>query len=171
VATVDLSREFASGGGTLSMTMRIAQVVYTLTQFPSVERVAFQLDGQPVETIGGEGLIVDPPVRRADYEAVTPAIMVESPAVGDGVSSPMRVRGTSNVFEATSQINIVDADGLIIAEKTVTASSGTGTRGTFDVLVPFEVDRAQRGALIVFEYSAKDGSQVNVVEIPLDLRP
>jgi hypothetical protein len=169
VATVDLSKEFASGGGTLSMTLRLAQVVYTLTQFPTVERVSFMLDGEPVESIGGEGLIVDPPVGRKDYEYATPAIMVETPCVGDDVSSPMRVAGTANVFEATFQINVVDADGLIIAEKTVTASSGTGQRGTFDVTVPYDIDRGQRGSLIVFEYSAKDGSQTNVVEIPLDL--
>jgi germination protein M len=171
LATVDLSQEFASGGGTLSMTTRIAQVVYTLTQFPSVDRVSFHLDGQPVEAIGGEGLVVDPPVSRSDYEGVTPAILVESPTVGDRVSSPMRITGTANVFEATLQVNIVDWDGLIIAEEMVTATSGSGTRGTFDVTVPFDVERSQRGALIAFTYSAKDGSQQDVVEIPLELLP
>jgi germination protein M len=55
VATVDLSPEFESGGGSLSMQLRVAQVVYTLTRFPSVESVAFMIDGQPVEAIGGEG--------------------------------------------------------------------------------------------------------------------
>jgi germination protein M len=45
LATVDLSREFESGGGSASMSGRLAQVVYTLTQFPTVNRVAFELDG------------------------------------------------------------------------------------------------------------------------------
>ncbi len=45
VATVDLSREFESGGGSFSMSGRLAQVVYTLTQFPEIESVAFELDG------------------------------------------------------------------------------------------------------------------------------
>ena len=49
------------------------------------------------------------------------------------------------------------------------ASSGTGTRGTFDVTVPFSVDKAGLGALIVFSDSPKDGSNINVVEIPLHL--
>ena len=66
-ATVDLSRDFESGGGSSSMLTRVAQVVYTVTQFPAVQRVAFRLDGKPVSAIGGEGVVVDPPVTRADF--------------------------------------------------------------------------------------------------------
>ena len=40
-ATVDLTSTFGSGGGSLSMQERVAQVVYTLTGFPSVQRVVF----------------------------------------------------------------------------------------------------------------------------------
>jgi len=170
IATVDLSQEYASGGGSLSMAMRLAEVVFTLTQFSTVDGVNFKLDGEPVEVFGGEGLILDHPVGRGDYEDLSPAILVESPAVGDTVGSPLRVTGTANVFEATFQLDIVDWDGRIIADEVVTATSGTGTRGTFDVTVPFTVDREGLGALIVFEYSAKDGSQINVVEIPLQLK-
>ncbi len=68
VAEVDLSGEFASGGGSLSMLTRVAQVVYTLTGFPTAESVRFLIDGERVESIGGEGVIVDPPLTRADVE-------------------------------------------------------------------------------------------------------
>jgi spore germination protein GerM len=169
VATVDLSKEYGSGGGSLSMFTRLAQVVFTLTQFPSVDSVRFKLDGKLIDALGGEGIIVDEPLSRADYEEMSPAILVESPTVGATVGSPMRITGTANVFEAVFQINIVDWDGLIVAEKTVMATSGTGTRGTFDVTVPFTVGQAGLGALIVFSESPKDGSQINVVEIPLHL--
>jgi germination protein M len=169
IASVDLSEEYASGGGTLSMSMRLAQVVFTLTQFPTVKGVEFKLDGESVEVFGGEGIILDHPVDRSDYEELSPAILVESPTLGNTVSSPLRVTGTANTFEATFRINIVNWDGLIIADQVVTATSGTGTRGTFDVTVSFEVDREGLGALIVFENSAKDGSPINVVEIPLQL--
>jgi germination protein M len=139
----------------------IAQIVYTLTQFPTVERVT----GNCIPTKAyGRGL------RRSDLEQVTPPIFVESPAVGETVTSPLHVTGTANTFEATFIVNVTDWDGRIVAEQYVTATSGSGERGTFDVSVPFEVDRPG-GSLIVFERSAEDGSQQHVVEIPLDLRP
>jgi spore germination protein GerM len=73
VAEVDLSGAFASGGGSLSMLSRVAQVVYTLTGFPTVDSVRFLIDGERVESIGGEGVIVDRPLTRADVEGPVPA--------------------------------------------------------------------------------------------------
>jgi len=169
VATVDLSKEYESGGGTLSMSLRLAQVVYTLTQFPTVSEVSFQLDGQPVTAFGGEGIILDHPVGRADYEDMTPAILVESPALGDIVTSPVHITGSANTFEATFVVELLDANGQVVAEKQVMATSGTGTRGTFAVDVPFTVDQAGNGTLKVFEQSAKDGSPINTVDIPIKL--
>lgn len=166
-ATVDLSREYESGGGSLSMGLRLAQVVYTLTQFPSVETVQFKLDGKPITVFGGEGFLLEHPVGRLDYEDHTPAILVESPTIGDVVTSPLRVHGSSNTFEATSQLQIVDADGRTLVDQFVTATSGSGTRGTWDVTVPFTAEPGTSISLITFEYSAKDGSMINVTEIPL----
>lgn len=171
VATVDLSKEYESGGGTMSMSARLGQVVYTLTQFPSIESVLFKLDGKPIEVFSGEGFILDHPLTRADYEYVTAPIHVDSPVYGDTVTSPLRVYGTSNVFEATSQLRIVDSAGKKLAEAVVTATSGTGTRGTFDVTVPFEAEPGSDITLMSFEYSAKDGAIVNLTEIPLHVAP
>ncbi len=167
VATVDLSGEFDDGGGSLTMFTRLAQVVHTLTQFPTVEGVLFQLDGEPVETFSSEGIVLDGPQTREDYEDQAPPTLVEAPAVGDIVASPLRLGGTSNVFEATSNYELLDATGAVIAEGFFTASCGTGCRGAFDVEVPFEWAGEPRGTLRVFELSAEDGSRVNVVEIPL----
>lgn len=169
VATVDFSRAFESGGGSLSMVGRLAQVVFTLTQFPTVDAVSFLLDGEPVEVFGGEGVVLDGPVDRSDFEDLTPAIFVDSPPQGAAITSPVRVTGTANTFEAVFQLQIVDGNGQVLAEDVVMATSGSGTRGTFDVTIPFAIDRAGEGAIVVFEESARDGSPVNVVEIPVRL--
>ncbi len=171
VATVDLSGAYDDGGGSLAMFTRLAQVVYTLTQFPTVQGVNFRLDGEPVETFSSEGIVLDHPQERSDFEDQTPAILVESPAVGDTVFSPLRFTGTANTFEATLQYQLLDATGQVIAEDFTTATCGTGCRGTFKVSIPFEYEGEPYGTFRAFELSAKDGSEINVVEIPLIFGP
>ncbi len=170
-ATVDLSTEFDSGGGTLSMTMRLGQVVYTLTQFPTIGRVLFKIDGVPVEVFGGEGIIISDPQTRGDYESVTPALLVESPTPGQSASSPLRVTGTGNTFEADFVAEIRDDKGKVITQAFQRATSGTGTRGTFDFKISFAATKTVMGSLVVYENSAKDGSPINVIKIPLKLQP
>ncbi len=132
-----------------------AQVVTTLTQFPSIRAVVIVTPAGRTE-----------PLNRADFEDLMPTVLVESPLPFERVNSPLRVFGSSNTFEATSQLELLDANGKLLASKTVTASSGTGTRGTFSVSIPFQAP-AGRATLVSFEYSAKDGSRIDEVRIPV----
>ncbi len=93
IARVDLTSEFESGGGSASMQLRLAQIVYTITQFPTVKSVVFSLDGQPIEVLGGEGVIIDHPLTRRDFADQLPAILVTSPALNQRVESPIVLRG------------------------------------------------------------------------------
>jgi germination protein M len=72
VATVDLSGNFELGPSR-SVKMRLAQVVYTLTEDPRVRAVAFSFDGVPEESVPVPGvtLPVDRAVNRLDYESLT----------------------------------------------------------------------------------------------------
>ncbi|SDI14738.1 Sporulation and spore germination [Actinokineospora alba] len=169
LATVDLSGTFASGGGTLSMTSRLAQVVFTLTRFATIDRVNFRLDGVPVTVFGGEGIILDHPQTRADYEDLSPAVLIESPTIGTTARSPLRVYGTANTFEAVFQLQLVDPSGRSLTDRRVMATSGTGTRGAFDVTLRFTVPQSGTGKLIAWYSSPKDGSRVVVAEIPVNL--
>lgn len=51
-----------------------------------------------------------------------------------------------------------------------TSSSGVDW-GVFDFTIDYDVDRTQRGALIVWTSSAEDGSRIDIREYPLVLRP
>ena len=171
LATVDLSREFESGGGSASMFGRLAQVVYTLTQFPTVEGVAFRLDGQPVTVFSGEGIVLDGPSVRSDYEAFLPSIFVDRPAFGATAGNPVRITGVANVFEATFMVEILDEDGDRLARQHVTATCGTGCWGTFDVSIPYDVDSRQTGWLATYVLSARDGSVEELRTYPVELVP
>lgn len=170
VATVDVDGTFDDGGGSASMLGRVAQIVATLTRFPTIERVAFRIDGEPVQAVGGEGVVVDPPVGRRAIEEQTPQILVESPLPGDTVRSPIRLRGTANVFEATVSIDVRGANGKLLKRTFTTATSGTGTRGTFDTEVALP-NGTGPVTVVAYESSAEDGRPLHVVELPLQLVP
>jgi germination protein M len=165
VATINLSSEFEAGGDSVSVQGRIAQVVYTLTQFPTVHGVRFEFDGVSPKSVFIGGF------TRAEYTAILPAIFVDSPAWGATIGSPVRVTGMANVFEATFRIAILDASGTVLVDQRAMASCGTGCWGTFDVTVPYHVTTAQRGSLRVYDLSAKDGSRENVTDYPVTLTP
>jgi germination protein M len=133
----------------------LAQVVYTLTQFPTVKSVE----------VGGKRY------TRKSMEGHTPAILVESPLAFETVPNPIRATGTANTFEANFQYELVDPAGKVVDEHFVTATSGTGTRGTFDFTTKPYTGEAGQGALVVLELSAKDGSRINEIRIPLRLEP
>jgi Sporulation and spore germination/Immunoglobulin-like domain of bacterial spore germination len=168
--TVDLSSRFQAGGGSLSMQLRVAQVVFTATQLASVQRVAFRLDGRPVKAIGGEGVMVDPPVGRTAFEAQAPAILVEQPLPGDTPTTPLEVRGSANVFEAQLAVDVKTTTGKLLTHRNLRASAGTGTRGRFSVRLPL---RGTTGKVVVVAYSrsAKNGARINIVRVPITLRP
>lgn len=168
VATVDLGKRYESGGGTLSMSMRLAQVVYTLTQFPTVTSVRFALDGKPVTVFSGEGIILEHPQTRADLEERLPAVLVESPLPGQRVTSPIVVRGLANTFEGVFRVQVRDPRGTLVADRVFTAGA-MGFWKAFSVSVPFSGAASGAGELSVSTDSPKDGSRTVIVTVPVTL--
>ena len=123
-----------------------AEIVYTLTQFSTVERV---------DVAGRSGL------TRDDFRSYVPAILIETPASGAQVPPTFHVSGTASVFEATLVVQLVRA-GKVIAKRTVTASEGAPGRGTFDTTLQATPGDATVAA---FAPSAADGSPQHEVDV------
>jgi germination protein M len=165
VALVNLSSEFEAGGDSASIVGRTAQVVYTLTQFPTIHGVRFEFDGVPPKTVFiGE-------LTRSTYTQFLPAIFVDGPAWAGTMANPAHITGVANVFEAAFRVAILDASGRVLVDQPASASCGTGCWGTFDVTVPYHVATTQPGTLRVYDRSAKDGSTENVTDYPVTLTP
>lgn len=145
IATVDLSSEFESGGGSMAMFSRLAQVVYTATRFPSIEAVQIALDGEVVDVFSGEGLILSEPITRSflDGTGLIPEVLLESPAWWQTIDSPVPVNGTTTPGTSLTW-ELLDDDGLPIASGDMAADDGS-----FSVEVPYELDRAQVGTIIL----------------------
>jgi hypothetical protein len=172
-AIVDLSREFATGGGSLSMMARVAQVVYTATQFSGVSDVLILIEGESVEALGGEGLMLAEPQSRTDYADLVPSILVEEPSwgttlvIGNSVTFSGSVHASGGVFH----LELIDGNGVVVAKQLVSTQGTSGTQRPFSakLVVPQDA-RAGWGAVVASRVSSKDGKRTVIAEIPVEIR-
>jgi len=167
-ADVNLNAAYESGGGSLSMTARLMQMVFTLTQFVPVHGVRFQINDKPVSSFGGEGVVLDNPVSRVDFQSFLPPIFIDSPAIGQTVSSPFTVRGVANVFEGQFSVEVTTADGKVLVRKHVHAAMGH--YADFRTKLRFSVATQSAGSVTGFDRSAKDGARIDAYAVPVELR-
>lgn len=130
-----------------------AEIVYTLTGFPAIDRV---------DVAGRTGL------TRADFAAYLPPILVESPGADAEVPLVIQIAGSASVFEATLVVELV-RDGKVMDKQTVTASQGAPARGTFETML----HAPSPGAAIIsaFAPSAENGEPQHQVDVPVTIMP
>lgn len=132
---------------------QIAEIVYTLTQFPSIERV---------DVAGRNGL------TRADFATYLAPILVEQPGAGAEVPLAIEVTGSASVFEATLVLELV-RDGKVLEKQTVTASEGAPARGTFEATL--RAPSAGAATISAFAPSAENGMPQHQVDVPVTVTP
>ena len=156
LGALDIGAGVSIDGGTATVALdratqdEQAEIVYTLTQFSTIDRV---------DVAGRTGL------TRADFASYVPPILVESPAAGAQVPATFHVSGSASVFEATLVVQLV-RDGKVIAKRSVTASEGAPGRGTFDTTL-----HATPGDVTVsaFAPSAADGKPQHEVDVAVSV--
>jgi hypothetical protein len=158
VATIDFAAAFY-GGATDTVRLRQAQVVYTLTQFPTVTTVRFLADGDPAGAAVG----------RDAYTDLLPPIVVLNPVIGQRVTSPITVTGTADVFEATVNVRVLDPAGRPLATAFTTAACSGGCRGQYRVTISYRSADAGPGTVEVYWVSPEDGARRHVVAVPVRL--
>ncbi|MET0888201.1 MAG: Gmad2 immunoglobulin-like domain-containing protein [Mycetocola sp.] len=101
------------------------------------------------------------------------AITIDSPPDGARVPVPVSANGTANTFEAALTVDVMNEANEILCVRHVLATSGSGTRGTWQARLGFapQRDTDEPVTLRAYELSASDGSMTNLVERPLTLSP
>jgi hypothetical protein len=167
--TVSFSSEFRSSDEVVLAT-RMAQVVFTLTQFQAVQQVAFQLDGEDIPALNDEGKEIDGAATRNDYPSLIPQLFAETPSAWSDVSSPIEVRGNALPTEGTYHYRLVDGTNRVLAEGDIRLSGRGEGRRTLAATIPYESDVTTRGALVLYELQEDDPRERATFAIPLDLR-
>ena len=69
VAIINLNRQLEEyGGGSTKVEGIVAQLVYTATEIPGIEKAWIWVEGQRSVVLGGEGLVLDHPLGRQDVK-------------------------------------------------------------------------------------------------------
>jgi hypothetical protein len=179
IAIVDLSGAFDDGGGTFSMTSRLAMLTFTATAIDGIDEVDLYLDGVDVDVFSGEGLEIGDGLTRSDFlptitdvigSDVVPELFVERPAWFEFVESPVDVIGIGRAFEGDFNWELYDRDGLPLAEGR--SMVGGLLFAPMSFAVTYEVTERQIGSLIVWWDSPADGGgRVGLRETAVWLMP
>jgi hypothetical protein len=144
------------------------QLVYTLTQFSTVHGVEAGAGQEQLAFQGGDDAPLAGPATRDDFVDLTAQapIFVAAPLRDSTVTSPVHANGTSDVFEATMQVDAWSGSRKLDS-RTVTATSGTGTRGTWKTTFALPPGSAH---LDFYEVSQENGSHLHETVVHLNVR-
>ena len=95
-------------------------------------------------------------------------IMVSSPKANATIGNSITISGSARVFENTVNYRVLDGKRAVLAEGTTIAKApDIGQFGTFLVTPTWSTPATISGTIEVFDYSAKDGSVIDLVTIPV----
>jgi len=95
-------------------------------------------------------------------------IVVFNPKENANISSPFDVEGKARVFENVVSLRLKDKNGKILFQGTTDAQSpDVGQFGLFQEEIKYSTVQTE-GTLEVFQSSAKDGSEIDKVVIPVN---
>jgi hypothetical protein len=98
----------------------------------------------------------------------TAPIIITSPQALELVKSPLMVTGRAIAFENTIAWRLRDQSGTQLASGTVmTNAPDVGKYGDYFISIPLPKNVPQTIIIDVFERSAKDGSEINKVSVPV----
>ncbi|KGJ72875.1 hypothetical protein GY21_12570 [Cryobacterium roopkundense] len=84
------------------------------------------------------------------------------------VSTPVELSETADTFEAALTVDALDAAGKQLCVRSILATSGSGTPGTWRTMLAFAPpSTATPVTLRAYDFSAKDGSMQNLVQRPV----
>jgi hypothetical protein len=154
------------------------QIAMIMQQF-GFDRTQILVEGRIGETLlghlyTGEPIVANDPesyqwVDEKDSREIVlqnVAFRIYEPTPGTEVKDRVVVRGLARVYEGTILYEFEDGH-FILDEGFTTATEGAPGWGEFEIIIEFDDVANYSGRVILFEESAKDGSRINELQIPI----
>ena len=175
VATVDLSREFATPGDRPTALGRLGQIVYTLTVYPWVTAVDFRVEGQPLEAMADGAVMPAGPMARGTdpwqyegiFDSLVPTVFVDGPSWGETLYGGSVVEGTAAAAGDRFRVELLDAAAQHLTEAFGADPCAGPCRGGFEARIDFHVDEPQWGTLRVTAINSTGASVGPAREYPV----
>jgi hypothetical protein len=123
---------------------------------------------RPVTTVTPGAAVIERPT------VATGNIIIAAPQAGQKVSLPITLRGEARVFENQFQYRVRNgSSGTILFEHSAYANSpDTGQYGPFQISISSLPEEAEKNLILeAFDYSAKDGAEIDTVRVPVVFDP
>jgi hypothetical protein len=171
-ATVNFSKEVLNANvGSVGEVLGIQSIVNTLTEFPDVEAVSFQVEGSAegrAKDWWGHVGLYDQPFKRDISNVVEPAIWVTHPQPKQVIGVPILVKGSARVWNGNISVQLVDENNNILAQVHGTATQSAPLRGDFEMSIQFDPPNKGSGELQVFGRDPDNGLDLIKVTVPVN---
>jgi len=108
-----------------------------------------------------------PSVKIMDEYFGNEFIQVKSPQKNAVIKNPVLISGKANVYEGTVRVRITDDKKNVLANTFTTADGSMDKLYPFEKEITYETPQTENGLIEIFEESAKDGSEIYKVEVPV----
>ena len=114
----------------------------------------------------------EPVAESVDNSTESANIKVFSPVWKKSVDSTFKAKGEARVFENQFNWRLKKEDGTVLKEgQGYSNAPDMGQFGPFEIEISYCSNENTNAILDIFDYSAKDGSEIDNVSIPITIRP
>ncbi len=181
IAQVSFSKDIhKSNLGSSGELMFAEQIAMIMQQF-GFDQTQILLEGSIIETFFGSLYTGDPivandpesylwvdEIKSREFVLQNVAFRIYEPTPNTDVKNRIVVKGLARVYEGTILYEFEDGHFILDSGFTTAAADASGW-GEFEIIIELDDVADYSGRIFLFEESAKDGSRINELKIPVNV--
>ncbi len=127
----------------------------------------------PKPTVSSSASPSPSPSERNPISSQSGSITLNTPLAGDVITSGTTVSGSAQVFEGRLNYELLDSSGKVLSSDAVQVTGDSAVKSPYSIVLNFPNGGkvgTEKGTLKIYSISAKDGSRINEISIPITLK-